>query len=193
MAIITKDDILAYLNIAITGATTAQAAIATQVANGVSQAIASYCGRAFESTDYTDELDGSGREILILREYPVISITSVQYTDFNGIESTLETTDYAIYKEKGELKLKAAAEHGAIWIKGDLNYEVKYKAGYASIPADVILAALTWGAILFQRAEHKLHAIASKSFGDENITYRFDKIPTDVEALLAPYVRSSYA
>lgn len=49
--------------------------------------VESYCNRKFEKATYTEFYDGSGQKTLILRQTPVVSITSV-HEDFSGYYGT---------------------------------------------------------------------------------------------------------
>lgn len=165
----------------------------TILSKSISAAVIKHCGRRIAQETFTEYYDGNGKESLLLKEYPIVSVTSVTHYDINGNATSVVASDFNLYKEKGSLKLKAAAVHSSIWLRGDHNYKVIYAAGYNPIPEDIKLACLTWIATLWQKSEHKLHAVASKSFGDENTTYRVEKIPEEVAAMLEPYVRPSYA
>jgi uncharacterized phiE125 gp8 family phage protein len=163
--------------------------------DGINAAVIKHCNRKLVSQDFTEWRDGGSRRILQLCEYPIISITSVTYYDESEAATSIASTDYWTDNDAGQLTLKPAAAHGSYWIKGVHNYKVVYKVGYAaaSMPNDLKLACLTWIAVLWERVEHKRQTLASESFGDRNISYRFDKIPPEVESMLAPFARLPYA
>ncbi len=56
-----------------------------------SQAIESYCGRAFGRAVVTETMPGTGRTRLVLTRTPVASVTSVVYND-----STISSSEYAV-------------------------------------------------------------------------------------------------
>jgi len=168
----------------------------TAIVDGVNASVSNYCDRKlFSSGPITEWLNGNGRAIMQLKEYPLVSVTSVTYYDELETATAVIAGDYWANSDSGQLELRSAAAHGSRWIRGRHNYKVAYTAGYAAaaIPDDLKLACLTWAAVLFQRAEHKLHAIRSITLGDQNTSYRFDKIPPEVEAMLQGYVRLPYA
>jgi len=189
--LVTKEEVQEFLNI--DTLSDAQGKQVDLIIPGISVAICKFCGREFLSASYSETLNGPGRGILQLKNYPLIGIISVTYADPAGTVTVIASSDYWIIKDCSHLKLKPVAVHGTLWRQGDQNYAIVYTAGYAAVPDDIKLACLTWIAVLYQRAEHKLHAVQSITLGDQNTSYRFDKIPPEVEAMLQGYVRLPYA
>lgn len=190
MGFLSQQEISSYLDIQ--SATSEQQAWMQALSDGISKAIQNHCGRDLAKGTYTENYDGSGRRILKLRQYPIISVNSVTYTDTNGIQTAVVATDYIIYLEEGWLKLKSIAAHSSVWIKGDQDYEIIYDAGYDPLPDDIKLACRKWVANEFQKIEQKLHAVQSRNLGDEVINYQVSEIPADVKKLLERYVRPPY-
>lgn len=190
MGFLTENEIGSFLNIQ--SPTTEQAAWINTLNEGISKAIQNHCGRDLELTTYTETYDGNGQLTLKLKNYPIISVTSVTYTDTNGVEEDVSSDDYFVYADEGWLRLKITATHSSTWIREDQAYEIVYVAGYAALPDDIRLAALKWIATEFQKIEQKLHAIQSRGLGDETISYVQGKMPSDVEKLLERYVRPPY-
>jgi hypothetical protein len=114
--------------------------------NRTSAMIAHYCDRVFTRSTYTAETyHGNNRQLLILRQWPVVSVTSVLA---NG--STLAATEYevktqdqargVIYKSNGWNQSITYASGLTLdtWASGR-DYTVTYVAGYY-MPTDVTVA-----------------------------------------------------
>lgn len=97
--------------------------------------IESATGRTFASTIYTNEIyDGTGRDTLLLRNYPVITLSQVLE---NGAALTIGTsytsgTDIVLEAEIGRL-------NRLFWVflAYPKYYSVTYTAGYATVPEDI--------------------------------------------------------
>lgn len=129
-------------------------------------AIKQYCGRQLESATRTEYYSGDGSSVLLLRQRPVTSVTSVhvdasgyagQGTDAFG-SSTAWTagTDFFVRftdeSERNTGELVAIKGPGAFtadgnpktwgeWPNGVGNIKVVYLGGYTTVPDDLKLAA----------------------------------------------------
>lgn len=148
--------------------------IATLI-NFLSTRIASWCGRTFIETTYTDQLyDGNGSPYLQLKQYPrTTTVTVVVKID----DVTVDTSDYKVYSEEGYIY------KGSWWPNGKQNIKVTYSAGYAAIPEDLGMAVAEWAIILLERRykDAKLLQITAR-LPDEFI-------PDSVVGALMPYKR----
>lgn len=110
----------------------------------VSELVKNYCRRTF--VDYVNDAkvettSGGYGENLLLAEYPVISVTSVGWSEDYGQNYTdlVEFTDYVVEVEKGYIvALSASGE----WDKCLNGYQVTYTAGYETLPEDLKLAVM---------------------------------------------------
>jgi hypothetical protein len=120
------------------------------VAIGVAeQIVRDLCGRdrtaGFESATWTEYLDGTGDDVLRLREWPVASVTSVKYRESStAFGEALDTSAYYIdptADNRGELHIwGSSAQWGqtqSVWPAGSKNIQVVYVGGYDTIPADL--------------------------------------------------------
>jgi hypothetical protein len=107
-----------------------------------SQLVKSICRRTFVDyvNDSKEEVYAGGWEKLFLKEYPILSITSVEASVDYGATYTelVEFTDYVVDQEDGTIKCIYAAE----FPKCVNGYKVTYTAGYESLPEDLKLAVL---------------------------------------------------
>lgn len=141
--------------------------------NASSSAIENYCKRKFKEQAYLDdEYDGTGKDHILLDQYPVKLIESV------SIDGTpLSTGQYKVKKRNGVL-----LNNGGIWPRGEINVTVSYTAGYAEIPADLELACKH----LVKSYFNSDIANFSTTFQD-GFVFRPEALPAQVKVLLAPY------
>lgn len=113
--------------------------------NQATDMIETYTGRRFVVTDYTQEYDATNIDQLILKQRPVVTLTSFEVrdstlneNDWDSIESTLYFTDEAA----GVIDLNFSAS--GRWNR----YRVEYSAGYDPLPSDLTEACATLAAYL---------------------------------------------
>lgn len=86
-------------------------------------------------------------DVIELPMLPIISVTSVQTTDINNVETTFSSANYTLDPDGGRIYL----DIGATWPTNLRSYnavKVTYVAGYgstdASVPQPIIEAVKTW-------------------------------------------------
>ncbi|CAB4151778.1 gp6 domain containing protein [uncultured Caudovirales phage] len=115
--------------------------------NQATELIEKYCGRRFLLTSHVnEEFDGTGIHQLILKNRPVDNTTApvenvtIQRRDSVSNEdewSDIDTENFFIDKEAGLLNSISP------FFGGYGRYRVSYRAGYATIPADLAEACVT--------------------------------------------------
>ncbi len=131
-------------------------AFLNKVIGWASGMIESACNRKFGEATYTEYYNGDewrspsgySRDRLILKQYPVISVTSL-HDDTNGdfgSGTLIDTSDYEVVKNCGFIVLKTKR-----FVSGVGNIKVAYDAGYKlpggsgdgdDLPTDIELACL---------------------------------------------------
>jgi Phage gp6-like head-tail connector protein len=165
VALCTIDDLKEYL-----GETASKDDdLLTRLVNSASAAIETYCHRPFASATYTEYYDGTGKDILTLRHFPIISVTSVMEGGSNSLTSgedpyAAAAPDVIIYKEEGQL-----CRNLLYWISYRRYYKVVYVAGYTTIPADIAQACIELAALMLKGKEHA--GIQAKTTGVQTTTY----------------------
>lgn len=140
LPLITRAEYKAYVGITSPNSDTVIDALIPKV----SELVKNYCRRTF--IDYVNDAkvettSGGYGENLLLAEYPVISVTSVGWSEDYGQNYTdlVEFTDYVVEVEKGYIvALSASGE----WDKCLNGYQVTYTAGYETLPEDLKLAVM---------------------------------------------------
>jgi hypothetical protein len=106
----------------------------------VSDLVKSYCRRTF--VDYYSNIkvevyDGGFKELL-LKETPLVSVASVQYSaDYGKTYTTLTKFEDWVIKDDSIVSLWTNG-----WTKAINGYRVSYFAGYDTVPGDLKLAVL---------------------------------------------------
>lgn len=102
-------------------------------------------------TDDEIRMDGTGTDALLLPQLPVTEISEVIE---NGTTLTADT-DYMVSADGVLLRLPSIVENGSIslcrrqWWPGRQNIAITYSHGYAEIPRDVRIVALSLAARLY--------------------------------------------
>lgn len=150
----------------ITGST--QDNLITRNINYATKIILNYCGvTSFNSTAYIEYYDGIGGNELVLRNKPVIHMTSVEWRDEAGNNASfelLDTEDFFVDEEAGIIK-------SLIGLGGTYhNWKITYTAGYATIPDDLAEACARMAAFMLENGTAGT-SIKSKQEGQRKVEY----------------------
>lgn len=115
--------------------------------------------------------------IVQLPRPPLISVTSIVYTDDDGVTATLPATDYVVDtdSEPGRVALKSVASWPSVNLREAGAVKITYQAGYgaaAVCPKKYQMAVLLLAAHLYERREAAADA-------------KMEEIPFGVTALLS--------
>jgi len=141
MALISLSEAKSYLGIS----DTSEDHYLQLIVNMVDKYVKKYTMRDLEATDYSKELyDGPGTNSLVLRNYPIISVTEV-------LERTEEVESATVSERVNEGDdgyYILNAEEGVLyrdvpWTRGRGSIEVTYQAGYEDLPDDLKWACLS--------------------------------------------------
>ena len=144
--------------------------------------------------EYTEYYNGTGKKILQLRKWPVISITSLSYAtgDLNNPtwNALSAASEYKADPTTGEVFLSAAIPAGI------QNIKVVYKGGYVGsgsngvlIPAELELACLKLAAKEFNK--RKSQGFTNESVGGASIAWNED-LDHGIKKILDRYKRLSF-
>lgn len=173
--------------------TSAQDAELQRELTALSQTCATYCGRNFIRANYVEQRNGTGTSMLVLRNSPVVSITSLT---IGGIARQPET---APGKGDGFALDDNVLYAGGCYIfgKGRMNVVVSYTAGYlpitdanCNIPFDLRQSVIEAVADRYKRRSNI--GILSKSIAGETITYGAISIPKSVAQVWDLYQAAAY-
>ena len=148
--------------------TGAQDNLITRNINMATKMILNYCGvSSFRSTAYTEYYDAIGGDHLVLRNKPIIALTSLSYRNQWGNNDSWTALDAELYYTD----LSAGLIQTLTPLGGSYDsWKVVYTAGYATIPEDLaevcarLAANLTQGGVASQN-------IKSKREGQRQVEY----------------------
>jgi len=145
-----------------------------RVVEAVSAAVRSYLNRDVLATERTETYDGTGSDLLVLRQAPVLSVARVQLNGQDVPPSSFRITQTALVRTAGT------------WRHGWGNLVITYTAGYATVPFDLEQAVLELAALRWK--ERDRIGLVSKGFGQETTTFLRD-MPSHVRDTLNNYRR----
>jgi hypothetical protein len=153
----------------------------------VSEFIRSYTQLKFDVESYTEYRSGVGwgQSMLVLKNSPIVTVTSLtiddvvipalpsNIPDVNGVGFAYTPTHVSLY--------------GYEFTKGLDNIVVVYSAGYSSVPYDLAQAAIELACFKFREKDRIGHK--SKSLGGEVVAFITDEMPESVKSALNKYRR----
>ena len=188
-ALISLADVKTYLTRAGVAFGSDNDTILEMLINSVSTWVRSFVGRNLIQTTHTEYYNGGGGTDLILKNRPIISVTTVHVDALRawGTSSLIASGDIMINKPSGIL---TCWNNTGWWERGEANIKVVYSAGYAiaDIPSDIQLAICRtvdkhWRDGYSQRRLD----VSSESIGDKTSSYAGPQFSKDVEAILTRY------
>lgn len=158
--------------------------------NAVGAWVVGYLGRPILAKTHTEYYSGPGGRRLLLRNIPVISITSIHVDSLRQWASDTAinvASDVMVNREAGIL---TAWNNQSSWPCGSGNIKVVYRAGYTldTMPHDIRLGVKRiMDKQLRQGFTHHKLDISSETAGEQTTTFREDAIPKDVISMLERY------
>lgn len=146
-------------------------------------------GLTIDSGSGSDDYNGSGTDVLLLRRVPLVAVTTVHSsTDLPRVydATTLLTAneDYIVDLDNAILY----RTDGLAFPRGAKTVRVANSFGYASIPADLERAAMETINVKLQKAIDKLYHLTSESRGEGSIAgIRWEDVPPDARDVFESY------
>lgn len=150
----------------------------------VSRWVARKLDRELALTEYVETYSGNGAARLMLRNYPVATVDSLQ------IDTTAEVPERAFPGEEGYVLIPPgtiALDGGLAFTRGLANVTVDYTAGYSTIPPEVAQAAVELVALWYRNRDRV--GLGSQTTAGESVTFRADEAPASVREVLQTYRR----
>jgi hypothetical protein len=164
------------------------------IIDGVSSSFCQFLGREMSKTTYTDEyVDGSGMPDLLLRNYPIVSISALTEEDValtEGIDN-----DYLLYAKEGRLH-----KPSAVWTEWPKNVKLTYIAGYTvqgatpgtgetALPQDLALACKLQVGAEWKRSQRMEWGLSAITLPEGSITQMsMDVLLPQVRGILRRYM-----
>jgi hypothetical protein len=162
-----------------------------QLISAASGLICRYTGRStFGPTAYTDTYDGAGKNWMLLRQWPVLSVTTICLTE-RGVSTTLsESTAFQLeapIPAGGAQRLTLVSPH-LYFPRGRGNVQIIYQAGYATVPPDVAQACIEAVGEAYQR-RNRIGQTSVSSQGQTTVAFSQADLNAAAKAMLQPYIR----
>ncbi len=186
VALISLADAKAFLKIT----TVNEDAIVGDLVNGVSNLVSSFVGHKLLEATYTEYYDGDGTEELILKNFPVTTLSSLNDDPQRAFASPTAKNIAADTMLDGAAGIVRLWNNGGIFQRARGNVKAVYTAGYTllTMPYDIQLAVRKMVAFLYRSsyATPKI-GVQTETIGDRTTTYFNDELPKDIAAMLKPY------
>lgn len=186
-----------YLGGEASAAITSGSSLESQLAvliDAVSARFDAYLGRKLAKTIYTAEkYDGPKGLSLWLRNYPVVSIGSIEEDDVELVEGMDD--DYVVDYVTGEIIRSSNWQRrpqiiSATYTAGYVVQEATPGAGETALPYDIALACCIQVAAEWKKTQSSAWGVSSVSYPEAGSISRFERgLLKDVEDMLAPYRR----
>ena len=144
--------------------------------------VRSYIGREIESATYTEYFDGDGQREILMKNYPVTTLTSFEENTGTIQTPVWTAVDSSTYKLSPNIAKLFLTFYKS---RGFQNFKVVYVAWYATIPGDIKLATLKLASGYYNRRTSD--GIKSEGVAGDNIVYDTTEIPSDVFIILNNY------
>lgn len=161
--------------------------------DSASQNIETVTGRKWITpAEGLDEIfSGNGQAFAYSVNVPILTLTDLSYLDSDGSTWVSVTGDrtYAFDAASGRIYFT----DGNVFTYGDHNWRATYTYGYAvaDVPDDLKMACAILAARIKKQFEDGIHGVSSKSFGDQSISFSFNKMPDNVREILERYKRKA--
>lgn len=167
-------------------------AVITAIIPKVSQLVKTICRRTF--VDYindakTEIYNGGKGNKLFLKEYPILSITSIERSEDYGATYTelIEFTDYVIDQEDGSI---VSIGIDSVFPSAVNGYKIRYSAGYEELPADLKVAVLDL-CTYYIKNDSSVHSAKAPGTNSVQIEYiTTTNLPARIKRILDLYTAS---
>lgn len=181
LSLVSLADLKTYLSVA----HTTDDALLVRLALAASAWFQSKVGRNILAANYVEVRNGDGGKVLVPRHYPVVSVSALT-VDGVAITGAPSVTEYGYVIDGNVVRIRGTQAFTA----GVQNVSLSYRAGYETVPADVVQAVLYMAGVWF-RERTRLGEL-SKSAAGESISFVQFAIPANVQTVIDAYKRSAY-
>lgn len=177
MSLATLDQLKEYLG----DQATTDDALLTRILAAATDVIESYCGRTFASTANVEYYDGTGTNTLTLRNFPIVTMTSILEggSALTTGQDASTSPDILFYPDTGQL-----VRPWFIFLPYRNWYKVSYTSGFSSVPSVIVQACLDTSAIMLREKEHI--GLQQKTTGTQTVTY-VRNLPRHIQDALDGY------
>lgn len=122
---------------------------------------------------------------LVLNRPPIISLTDIQVDPLRvWANAPIDPTLYARYDDSAGI---VQLLNGIFFPQGTMNIRVRYRGGFAAIPADIEQAAIEMVWSIRTKGEQNLIGVRSRAMADGSIQYVNLDVPMNLMPILDKY------
>ncbi len=163
-----------------------------QLISAASRLICQYTGRStFAVQAYADTYDGAGKNWMLLRQWPVVSVTSIALTEWGQTTTITDPTKFQLEQPipaGGNQRLTLTSTPYAVFPRGRGNVQITYQAGYAEIPYDLIQACVEIAGEAFTR-RNRIGQNSVTMKDQSTVSFSQRDMPASVATMLQSYRR----
>lgn len=154
------------------------------VLNAAWKMAVNYIGHDLTTANYVEYYSGDGSENVLLKHYPVNSITSIYIDSLRewAAQTLIDSTDYFFDANTGLVTL---FQGQASFQAGLGNVKVSYNAGYSTIPYDAQRGLIILAAWVAMRAGTE--GMTMQTLGGKSEQYEAYNIPLYIRQYFVPY------
>lgn len=148
--------------------------------------------RKLKTRTYTDELyDGSGTNVLRLKEWPVTSVTAVSFLDSQTSSTwTSQTLTYLVIDQETDRSI--VFRDGTTFPRDFQNVKLTFVAGLTTIEPELKLETLRLLMLMHRLKDKQFEAVESVSFQGQTTKFPTVKQFLDESEVLAYYSRRDF-
>lgn len=174
----TAEDVKAFLGI--NADAVYDDAVIGSLVTACSKYVQTWMNRQILSNVYNDMRNGNGKYFMLLQEFPVTEVLSVNISG-RDIPKSNSLTEPGFFLNERVVYLR----HGITFERGIGNVAISYKAGYDKCPDDLSQAVVEMVALCYRERDRVGHA--SKTLGGETVAFTITDFPVRVRTILNNY------
>ena len=156
-------------------------ALLARMLEAASGFIQTWINRTLERQSYSAQLDGNGSDTLVLRNFPIVSVSELR---IQGALIAPAASDSAIGYWHDETRLLL---RGLVFPRGRGNVRVNYVAGFEAPPPELTQACIELVSLRYREKDRI--GLVSKGLAGETTAYSLKDMPESVRTLLNQYRR----
>jgi hypothetical protein len=155
----------------------------TNLLNACWESCKNYIGHDLNQDEYTEYHSGDGTNAILLKKYPVVSITTLHddITRAFDTDTLIDPVNYTFDDQTGLVSVYT----GTVFTKGTRNIQVVYIAGYETIPYDAQRALILMASWFAGR--QGTDGKTNETLGGKSQAYDMFSIPLYIRQLLVSY------
>ena len=141
----------------------------------------SYAGKTLRASDITETLSGTDSRIIALTHYPIITLTKAE-----DLAAGSDITALLAVENGGATGTVRFIDRSG-WFYPERFYDFNYRAGYETLPSDLVYAQQLLAQHLYYQADRVKGGVQSVVTPDGSYVYDTNIIPVQVQQILNRY------